>query len=186
LVGWAEFSVVVLRKQQVEHKEVRRVRPRSLPGPLEAGCAGLPGRTAEAAAVRASLLCIGPLPLRSLSMGGGGAPQKSLHYALPGWDAVADGEARCARRVPQRSPGKGVGGRRLRCRPRLWPRRSGSLGPLEPGTRSQRGGAGCGCGGCLALAVYGPPPPPSTPHPHPPPTPKLWRGRGSGAVAAAA
>jgi hypothetical protein len=39
-------------------------------------------------------------------------------------------EARCARRVPQRSPGKGVDGRRLRCGPRPWPRRSGPLGPL--------------------------------------------------------
>jgi hypothetical protein len=81
---------------------------------------------------------------------------RRLHYALPGWDAVAemcDAQGEFHR---QRSPGKGVGGRRLRCGPRLWPRRSGPLGPLEPGARSQRGG----CGGCArALAVYKPPPP---------------------------
>jgi hypothetical protein len=30
-----------------------------------------------------------------------------LHYALPGWDAAAE-RRECARRAPQRSPGKGV------------------------------------------------------------------------------
>jgi hypothetical protein len=45
----------------------------------------------------------------------------------------------------------------FRCGPRPWPRRSGPLGPLEPGARSQRG-AGGGC--ARALAVYKPPPPP--------------------------
>ena len=53
-----------------------------------------------------------------------------------------------------------VGGRRLRCGPRLWPRREWAargplVGPLEPGARSHRGGGG-GC--ALALAVYEPPP----------------------------
>jgi hypothetical protein len=47
-----------------------------------------------------------------------------------------------------------VGGRRLRCGPRLWPRRSGPLGPLEPGARPQGGGGG-GC--ARALAAYGGP-----------------------------
>jgi hypothetical protein len=51
-----------------------------------------------------------------------------------------------------------VGGQRLRCGPRPWPRRSGPLGPLEPGARSQRGGVGGGCALALA-AVYKPPPP---------------------------
>jgi hypothetical protein len=40
-----------------------------------------------------------------------------LHYTPPRSERRGR-EARCARRVPQRSPGKGVGWRRLRCRPR--------------------------------------------------------------------
>jgi hypothetical protein len=54
------------------------------------------------------------------------------------------------RKRKKSSPGKGVGGRRLRCGPRLWPRRSGPLGSLEPGARPQRGGGG-GCARALAV-----------------------------------
>jgi hypothetical protein len=66
--------------------------------------------------------------------GGDGSPKGTqadvllhrLHYALPGRDAVRGGEARCAaRRAPQRSAGKGMGWRRLRCGPRPRHRRGG-------------------------------------------------------------
>jgi hypothetical protein len=53
-----------------------------------------------------------------------------LHYALPGWDAAAERRDAQGEFHRQRSPSKGVGGRRLRCGPQLWPRRSGPLGPL--------------------------------------------------------
>jgi hypothetical protein len=62
------------------------------------------------------------------------------------------GEARCARRVPQRSPGKGVGGRRFRCGPRPWPRARSSVS-----SRSAHRGEGGSC--APALAVCKPPPP---------------------------
>jgi hypothetical protein len=96
-------------------------------------------------------------------------PQKSLCSSTPPSLRTTrvgrcGGEARRARRVPQRSPGKGVGGRRLRCGPppcflsTEWaarPIRAGRAAPAE-------GGGGC----ARALAVYTPPPPNSLDVPH--------------------
>jgi hypothetical protein len=87
---------------------------------------------------------------------------RRLHSALPVWDAAAE-RRDASRRAPQRSPGKGVGGRRLRCGPRPCFRRRGPLGSLEPGARPQGGGGG-GC--ARALAAHNPPPPPPPPPPH--------------------
>jgi hypothetical protein len=50
-------------------------------------------------------------------------------------------------------PQKKLGGQRLRCGPRLWPRRSGLFGLLGLGARSQQGGGGIFL---LVLDVYKP------------------------------
>jgi hypothetical protein len=104
--------------------------------------------------------------MRLEGAGGCGPPPPVLRAT--GVAGRRGGEARCARRAPQHSPGgKGVSGRRLRCGPRpclvVLPGGVGfGLGgvgcsaQLEPGdARSQRGGGG----GCARdLAVHKPPP----------------------------
>jgi hypothetical protein len=91
----------------------------------------------------------------------------TMHYR--GWDAAAE------RRDAQggfHSPACCPGTRAWADGDFLWPRRSGPLGPLEPGARPQRGGRGRG--GCCAraLAEYSKPPPPKNKQ-----TPSLQRAK---------
>jgi hypothetical protein len=90
-----------------------------------------------------------------------------LHYALPGWDAAAERRNAQDELHSAAQGGKGVGGRRLRCGPWLWPRRSGPLGTLEPGARPQRGGGGCAR--VRAPLLCKSPPPPKIKQTTPPP-----------------
>jgi hypothetical protein len=75
-----------------------------------------------------------------------------LHYALPGLDAAAERRDAQDEQLHSAAQERAWGGGDFDgCGPRLWARRSGPLGSLEPGARPQRGGGGV-C--ARALAVY--------------------------------